>query len=223
MIISDLYETEITCSNYNPSIDAENIQVTVRLVDFNKNPVPDKDVTLTVDKGSFTAVASTTVASVSANAKNITAKTNSEGKIIGIYKASEWGICTFNANNTNIQINVTGYKLVQSIPSSATCYSGTCSIKEYRNQDTVCVVVDGNFTVTGGDNKESIINRTPVTNKPPHYIKLFGHQNNGSCLRINPNGDIVFTNSGSNTNMILRNTFVYPLSISSEGSGNVIY
>ena len=55
MIISDLYQTNITCSTYNTTIDSGNgsttITVTVKLEDFNKAPVSGKNVALTVDKG----------------------------------------------------------------------------------------------------------------------------------------------------------------------------
>lgn len=111
MIISDLYQTNITCSTYNTTIDSGNgsttITVTVKLEDFNKNAVSGKSVTLTVDKGYFKSVTGTSTTNYSnTTTKSVSATTKSDGTITAVYVPSEEGLATFTANNTKIQILV---------------------------------------------------------------------------------------------------------------------
>ena len=115
MIISDLYQTNITCSTYNTTIDSgdENttIKVTVKLEDFNKSPVTTKNVDLTVDKGYFKNVTGTSTTNYSnTTTKSVSATTKSDGTISAVYVPSEWGLCTFSANNSKIQVFVSGFK-----------------------------------------------------------------------------------------------------------------
>lgn len=157
MIITDLYQTKIECKQgitetdyYNVNIDANDMLVIVTLLDFNGNAVKNKDVTLTVDKGYFTQKGNKTgsntanLTSVN-NSKTITVNTGSYGNIIGLYTASEWGLCTFSANNTKIQCKVTGWKLIKST---------TGNIKLYNNGTYGAVVCDGiNFTCNANSTK----------------------------------------------------------------------
>lgn len=115
MIISDLYQTNITCSTYNTTIDSGNesttITVTVKLEDFNKNAVTGKSVNLTVDKGYFKSVTGTNTTNYSnTTTKSVSATTKSDGIITAVYVPSDWGLCTFSANNSKIQVSVSGFK-----------------------------------------------------------------------------------------------------------------
>lgn len=108
MQISDLYQTKISCSTYNANIDSTDTVVTVKLIDFNGAAVTNKSVTLTCDKGYFNKNGSTSISGTTT--KSITATTNSSGEITATWTASEWGLCTFSTNNSNIQIKVGGWK-----------------------------------------------------------------------------------------------------------------
>lgn len=98
MKITDLYKTEISCSSYNLDIDGTTT-VTVTIKDFNNNLLNGVSVTLTVNKGKFAN-----------DTRTYTATTNSNGQISTTYTASQWGFCTFSANNANVQVFVTGFK-----------------------------------------------------------------------------------------------------------------
>ena len=108
MQISDLYQTKITCSTYNATIDSTNTVITVKLIDFNGAAVTNKSVTLTCDKGYFNKNGSTAISGTTT--KSITATTNSSGEITATWTASEWGLCTFSTNNINTQVNVKGWR-----------------------------------------------------------------------------------------------------------------
>lgn len=116
MQISKLYETKLECSSYNVTIDSTDTTVTLTLVDFNGSPVTNTAVTLKADKGYFTkAVGKTTTTYTDASAtKTINATTDNNGKVVATWTASEWGLCTFSANNNNTQVNITGWKVVYS-------------------------------------------------------------------------------------------------------------
>lgn len=111
MQINDLYQTKITCSTYNANIDSTDTVITVKLVDFNGAAVTGKSVTLTCDKGYFNKNGSSAISGTTT--KSISGTTNSSGEITATWTASEWGLCTFSANSSNIQVNTTGWKLVE--------------------------------------------------------------------------------------------------------------
>ena len=100
------------CSNYNPNIDATGVIVTVSLVDFNNNVVPNKRVTLSVDRGIISSVDVGSNATISSNGKSVSVNANSSGVVKVKYTASEWGMCTFTANGNNLQVYVRGWKLI---------------------------------------------------------------------------------------------------------------
>ena len=113
MQISKLYETKLECSSYNVNIGSTDTTVTLTLVDFNGSPVTNTAVTLKADNGYFTkAVGKTTTTYTDASAtKTINATTDNNGKVVATWTASEWGLCTFSANNNSIQTRTKGYKL----------------------------------------------------------------------------------------------------------------
>lgn len=110
MQITDLYQTKITCSTYNANIDSTDTIITVSLIDFNGNAVTGKSVTLTCDKGYFNKNGSTTISGTTT--KSITATTNSSGEINATWTASEWGLCTFSASSSNCQVDIHGWRIL---------------------------------------------------------------------------------------------------------------
>ena len=112
MIISDLYQTKISCSKYRMNV-SETITVTVKLEDFNKAPVTGKSVTLSVDYGKILSVSKGTGGNIATGGKSVTAITSSDGEITVSYQAQDTGLCTFIANNTTTQILV-GWEIISS-------------------------------------------------------------------------------------------------------------
>lgn len=119
MIISDLYQTKIeivqgdtTTPYYNVNIDSTDVTVIVSLIDFNGENVKRKNVTLTVDKGTISSVKTGYTGTIASGGKSVTGTTGDDGKFKVTYTASEWGLCTFTANNSNIQLRVTGWKQI---------------------------------------------------------------------------------------------------------------
>lgn len=92
--ITDLYNYSISCSNYNPTIDT-GISVTVKVTNQAGNPVVGHTVSILKNNSSWKS-----------------GTTGSNGEFTTTYTCSEWGLITFSANNTSIQIRVTGFKVV---------------------------------------------------------------------------------------------------------------
>ena len=152
MLINDLYQTKIRCTKgtsnsnyYNVRVDANDVIVTVTLIDFNNNPVSGKNVNLSVDKGYFTKLNGKSLGGTSF--KSVKAVTNSWGQISATYTASERGLCTFSANNTSIKIDVTGWKNVD--PNNEDVWTslaqeGITKQKCYTNGEYVALYLVGN-------------------------------------------------------------------------------
>ena len=104
------YQYELTSSNYNPKIDST-ITVTVTVKDVYDDPVENESVQVTCNIGKFTKLNGSTIS----DTQSVTAQTDSNGEISLTYSCSEWGLVTFSANKTSTQVNVTGWKQVQSL------------------------------------------------------------------------------------------------------------
>ena len=138
MQISKLYETKLECSSYNVNIDSTDTTVTLTLVDFNGSPVTNTAVTLKADKGYFTkAVGKTTTTYTDASAtKTINATTDNNGKVVATWTASEWGLCTFSANNSTIQCLVKGMKKIKTSTNNV--------LRLYRNDNVMTLACISN-------------------------------------------------------------------------------
>ena len=97
--------TNIECSDYNPSID-EDITVTITVTDVFGDAISNESVTVTASEGNFTQLNGSSITA----AATVTATTNISGQFTLTYNCSVWGLITFVANNTNNQINVTGWR-----------------------------------------------------------------------------------------------------------------
>ena len=157
MNITDLYQTEIICrklSNSNPqsefTIDEDSILVVVKLIDFNKVLVKNKNVTLKVSKGYFseygyldsegaTSVHKTNTVS-GTSTTSVVLNTNSTGYAYALCPASEWGYIGFKANEASRGVYVDGVR-------SVTMTSGFASS---MNSTTLWFKRSGNLvTITG--------------------------------------------------------------------------
>ena len=97
--------TNITASNYNPTIDST-ITVTITVNDVYGDEIENDYVTITCNVGKFTKLNGSTIS----DTQSVTAQTDSNGEISLTYTCSEWGLVTFSANNTNIQVKTKGWK-----------------------------------------------------------------------------------------------------------------
>ena len=105
-ILGDNYNiTDISVSNYNPTIDGT-VTLTVTVKDVYGDAVSGESVLVTASAGNFTKYNGSTIT----GASSYTGTTNSSGQFTLTYACSEWGLITFSANNTSIQIRVTGFK-----------------------------------------------------------------------------------------------------------------
>lgn len=185
MIISNLYQTKIEItqgtsgtSYYNVGINATDVTVTVTLVDFNNVAVTGKSVTLTVDKGYFTKCVGTSTKTITGNTtKSVTGTTDSNGKITATYTASEWGLCTFSANNNNIKIYAGGWKEITSISYNNT--SKVSSIILYVNEEIRMVELYISFNAqqyTKGTVYDMCTINTIANNYSPKYpVRVSGY------------------------------------------------
>ena len=127
-ILGENYKiTSIECSDYNPSIDST-ITVTISVNDVYGDAISNESVTVTASEGNFTQLNGSSITA----AATVTATTNIDGQFTLTYTCSEWGLATFSANNSNIQIKVTGVKTII-ITSNITLYvngdSRTCTMR----------------------------------------------------------------------------------------------
>lgn len=139
MIITDLYQTKIEASNYNPT-PTQSVTVTVSLKDFNGEPVTGKQVTLTCSMGYFTMNGSVSISGTST--KNITNTTDNNGQITGTWTTSstEDGLCTFSTNTQNLQVNVkkpTVYVYSASVSTGSTKINGGATVTKTATVPTI--------------------------------------------------------------------------------------
>ena len=182
MQISKLYETKITCSNYNPNID-DTITVTVALIDFNGNNVTGTNATITVNQGYFTKYTrnSSDTAISGTTTKTYTGTTGTDGTFTMTYNCSEWGLATFSANNTKIQSEVTGWKQI------STNTTNDITSVQYCNGEYGYIQVSGTPNADTSQNDKTLMTLTQYL---PKYTVRFP---------IHPNGQIVASIYGADS------------------------
>ena len=127
--ISNLYQTTITASNYNIDINDTNIPVTIKLTDFNGNPVKQKYISsITISNGVFSDDSTLT-----------NGTTNNNGEVSLTFTPTDWGIVTISANNQKIQFHVDGWQKFTPAISTAHSYSQYTSVTFYKKKN-LCVV-----------------------------------------------------------------------------------
>ena len=177
--INDLYNYNITCSNYNPTIDTD-ISVTVK-----------------VTNQAGTAVTGQTVNILKNNSAWRNGVTDSNGEFTTTYTCSEWGLTTFSANNKSIQVCVDGWRLLSG-------YTEQSSFRFYRNKTHAKMILEGwGQTITFTSTWTQFGSESYATTiKPKGYV--VGINNWGNVFfRINPNGVIyhrAISSNVSNTN-----------------------
>lgn len=111
--LMNLYEVKIYSTSTN--IEINTIQgVNIQIQDFNGNPIANKNITVTCDKGIFTQWSNNDSTGNNLhslnNVKSFTGTTDSTGWFDCTYKATEWGLCTLSCDVEKLQIFVKGFK-----------------------------------------------------------------------------------------------------------------
>ena len=177
--------TNIECSDYNPSIDG-NITVTITVTDVFGDAISNESVTVTASEGNFTQLNGSSITA----AATVTATTNSSGQFTLTYNCTEWGLITFVANNTSIQIRVTGFKVVTQ--TNQTYYTG---------EDTVHLVMNANGSLTATTSWKDFGTVVGQSARPANTVQ-FMEQFGAVILRVKTDGVLQYRSiTGSNVNM----------------------
>lgn len=127
--------TNIEASDYNPTIDG-NITVTITVNDVYGDAISDESVTVTASEGTFTQLNGSDITSAS----SVTGTTNSSGQFTLTYTCSEWGLITFSAKNHKCQINVQGWKKVQTLASG--------KVNVFTDGKNAKIIISGTFSTS---------------------------------------------------------------------------
>lgn len=92
---------------------------------------------------------------------------------------------TYSANTSKVQVNVKGYKLIQSLASN--------KIKVYANEDTVELRVNGTFTFPANQ----LTDLATISYSVPNNIICSGHHRNNCKLVVSGNTIKVQSNDGA--------------------------
>ena len=129
--ITDLYNYQITASKYNVNIDTD-VTITVKVTNQLGNPVVGVTVPVLKDNQAWKS-----------------GTTGVNGTFSLTYTADTWGLVMFSANNSNLQINVTGWKLITSnINYEINCLNN--KIVEYIIHSSSSVSATGTVKVLDG-------------------------------------------------------------------------
>lgn len=160
---SSYYVTSLTSSSYNATIDGT-VTVTVNLKDVYGTNVNGASVTVTASSGTFTQLNGSNITA----AASVTGTTNASGTFTLTYKCSEWGLITFSANNTSMQIRVTGWKEVS--VTGATSYATLYVNGEERLASFRYYRASYNFTATTTVTLHT--NAIPSSYRPPAGVNM---------------------------------------------------
>jgi len=185
-ILGENYKiTNIECSDYNPQIDG-NITVTITVTDVFGDAISNESVTVTASEGNFTQLNGTSITA----AATVTATTNSSGQFTLTYNCTEWGLITFNANNTSIQIRVTGFRVVTG--TNQTYYVG---------EDIVHLFINTNGSLTATTSWKDFGTVVGPSARPANTVQ-FMEQFGAVILRVKSDGVLQYRSiTGSNVSM----------------------
>ena len=185
-ILGENYKiTNIECSDYNPNID-NSITVTITVTDVFGDALSNESVTVTASEGNFTQLNGTSITA----AATVTATTNSSGQFTLTYNCTEWGLITFVANNTSIQIRVTGFRVVTQTNQTY-----------YRGEDTVHLVMNATGSLTATTSWKDFGTVVGQSARPSNTVQ-FMEQFGSVILRVKTDGVLQYRSiTGSNVNM----------------------
>lgn len=171
--ITDYLVTSISCDNYNPTIDGT-VTVTVFVGDSDGNGVQGVSVPVTASSGNFTKLNGASITAAS----TVTGTTGVNGTFTLTYSCTEWGLITFSANNTSIQIRVTGFRVVTQ--TNQTYYTG---------EDIVHFRLHQNSSLTIPTSWKDLGNYVGASARPDDTVQ-FIEQYGSVILRIKSNGNL---------------------------------
>ena len=185
-ILGENYKiTSIECSDYNPNIDST-ITVTISVNDVFGDAISNESVTVTASEGNFTQLNGSSITA----AATVTATTNISGQFTLTYNCSEWGLITFVANNTSIQIRVTGFKVVTQ--TNQTYYTG---------EDIVHLFINTSGSLTATTSWKSFGTVVGPSSRPSANIQ-FMEQFGAVILRVKTDGVLEYRSiTGSSVSM----------------------
>ena len=154
-------------SKYNPTID-ENITVTITVKDQSDNPISGFTVPLKINGESITGLS-----------------TNNNGQVIYNYTCDEWGITKFDVNSYTAFIQVTGWKLQQTLSNQR--------VHVYQQGKQIKIDVNGTFTPSA--NTLAKITDINSAYAPPHNIVAPGHHYNNTPIVVTPSAVYVQNNT----------------------------
>lgn len=142
MIISELYNIQLSTSEDNVDINSNDTIITVKVVDFNKEVVINKEINITCNLGCFieSSIMTNKIYDNNNNIKGFKATTNSEGIITVNYKPLNFGLETIFAEHKNLQFEVKGF-LSRNIKTG---------VDVYYNNEIVVLTIHGIQIGNGG-------------------------------------------------------------------------
>lgn len=153
--------TSLECNNYNPNIDGT-VTVTVTVKNVYDDPVVGEVVTVTSSEGNFTELNGTAIT----ESATVDGTTDASGQFTLTYSCTIWGLITFSANNTLNQINVTGWREVD----TGNTYT-TFLVNE--GERTVHLMYDRLYNFTNTSDTTLSSNVVPSRYRPTdHFIPL---------------------------------------------------
>ena len=164
--ITDLYDYQIYASAYNVNIDGS-VNITVKVT----------------NRATGNPVVGVTVPVLKNNSSWRSGTTGVNGTFSLSYTADTWGLTTFSANTVNTQINVKGYKLVETVNTN------NLTIKTYTDGIRVVYAICGTTTLQQG------VLTSKLTYKPLYDITIEinpAKDNSGARLRIATDGGMQF-------------------------------
>lgn len=199
-ILGENYKiTNIECSDYNPSIDG-NITVTITVTDVFGDAISGESVTVVASEGNFTQLNGSSITA----AATVTATTNISGQFTLTYNCSVWGLITFSAKNHNTQINVKGWKQVQ------TYLTGRLTV--YTDGRNGLLKINGAFYPASTNHLLETISECK-----PFYTKIVmasdGYKSQGEhqdTITFRHNGEVYLVSNGGGTHNVYTSIF-YPL------------
>ena len=183
--ITDYIVTSIRCSDYNPTIDGT-VTVTVFVGDSEGVGIQGVSVPVTASVGNFTQLNRVTITASS----SVTGITGANGTFTLTYSCTEWGLITFSANNTRIQIRVTGFRGVTQTNQTY-----------YRGEDIVHLFINYSGSLTATTSWKDFGTVVGASSRPSANIP-FMEQFGAVILRVKTDGTLQYRSiTGSNVNM----------------------
>lgn len=179
------YRYELTSSDYNPLIDTS-ITITCTCKNVFGNPVASKELTLYLDGTS-----------------KGTATTNSSGVATWTVTMSNWGLQTFSIGNSNVQVNVKGFKQVKSYADGFYTLAIDGSTRTARLKATLSSTSLGsgeNYAQTGW---------IPSDYRPVSTIYTIIGRSNIVTFYANNSGDVRLYNTTSSTTTLTATSVLY--------------